>query len=181
MINKERLNKIIQEEVQKLLNEQPHVKAMLVYEHIEETLGADAVTELEEMSLESIEEIDEVAPPGKEKMVKKLKKTLPKTYTDPKSGERKQSSPWAIAWSQYNKKNENSTILEEQFTADDAREKSESGNPIMIPLRVADRIARDNSSSYSELERDSEYSDVFRQAKNIGSIDAWKLLMALGY
>ena len=78
MINKERLNKIIQEEVQKLLNEQPHVKAMLVYEHIEETLGADAVTELEEMSLESIEEIDEVAPPGKEKMVKKLKKTLPK-------------------------------------------------------------------------------------------------------
>ena len=44
----------------------------------------------------------EVTPPGHEKQVKALKKELPKTYTDD-SGERKESSPWALAWASYNK------------------------------------------------------------------------------
>lgn len=44
----------------------------------------------------------EVAPPGGEKQVKALKKTLPKTYKDD-SGKRKESNPYAIAWAQYKK------------------------------------------------------------------------------
>ena len=50
-----------------------------------------------------VEGVNEVTPPGREKQVKALKKVLPKTYTDPKTGERKKSSPWAVAWSSYKK------------------------------------------------------------------------------
>lgn len=52
----------------------------------------------------SEQELDEIAPPGREKQVKTLKHALPKSYTDPKTGERKESNPYAIAWAQHNKK-----------------------------------------------------------------------------
>jgi len=45
----------------------------------------------------------EVTPPGREKQVKKLKKELPKTYVDSKTGKREESNPWAIAWASYKK------------------------------------------------------------------------------
>jgi len=46
---------------------------------------------------------NEVAPPGKEDMVLALKKKIksgdmPKTYVDKKTGKRKKTNPWAIAW-----------------------------------------------------------------------------------
>jgi hypothetical protein len=44
--------------------------------------------------------LDEVAPPGKEKMVKALKKQ------NKGKPERKKVNPWAVAWAQYNKENE---------------------------------------------------------------------------
>lgn len=52
-------------------------------------------------------EVEEVAPPGREKQVKGIKKhmkkgDIPKTYVD-KTGKRKESNPWALAWAQYNK------------------------------------------------------------------------------
>lgn len=47
-------------------------------------------------------DIFESTPPGREDQVKKLKQELPKTYTD-KSGKTKESNPWAVAWSSYNK------------------------------------------------------------------------------
>ena len=50
----------------------------------------------------SEEELNEVTPPGREDQVKKLKQELPKTYTD-KSGRKKESNPWAVAWASYNK------------------------------------------------------------------------------
>jgi hypothetical protein len=51
----------------------------------------------------SFEQLDEVAPPGKEKVVRALKKELPKTYKDKSTGWEKESNPWAVAWSQYKK------------------------------------------------------------------------------
>jgi hypothetical protein len=54
------------------------------------------------------EALNEVTPPGYEKNVKGIKKSIkrgdtPKTYTDKETGETKETSPWAIAWSQKNK------------------------------------------------------------------------------
>lgn len=59
----------------------------------------------EEVELEQAERIEEVAPPGKEKQVLGIKKAIkrgdiPKTYIDPKTHKRKETNPWAIAWSQ---------------------------------------------------------------------------------
>jgi hypothetical protein len=47
---------------------------------------------------------DEIAPPGQEKQVKAIKRgikagDISKTYVD-RSGKRKKTNPWAIAWSQ---------------------------------------------------------------------------------
>ena len=51
--------------------------------------------------------IAEEAPPGREDQVKGLKKhigkDIPKTYTDKKTGEKKESNPYALAWAQHNK------------------------------------------------------------------------------
>ena len=44
-----------------------------------------------ECSMSEDEELDEVTPPGKEKVVKALKK------------QKGVDNPWAVAWSQYNK------------------------------------------------------------------------------
>lgn len=51
-------------------------------------------------------QVKEETPPGREDQVKALKKELPKTYTDKKTGERKKSNPWAVAWASYNKNKE---------------------------------------------------------------------------
>lgn len=48
-------------------------------------------------------DVGEETPPGREKQVKKLKKVLPKTYIDPKTGKKKKSNPHAVSWSSYNK------------------------------------------------------------------------------
>lgn len=58
------------------------------------------------MSMEPV--IKEKTAPGKEGMVKGIKKSIsrgdtPKTYKDKNSGERKETNPWSIAQSAYNK------------------------------------------------------------------------------
>ncbi len=58
------------------------------------------------MKMEACEcEMNEDAPPGREKQVKSLKKAIsrgdiPKTY---KANGRKETNPWAIAWAQHKK------------------------------------------------------------------------------
>lgn len=49
----------------------------------------------------------EATPPGHEKQVKGIKNALkhgeiPQTYVDKKTGKRKKTNPWAIAWSSHN-------------------------------------------------------------------------------
>ena len=54
---------------------------------------------------------NEVSPPDRKFQVKGIKKHLgqkgkkgiPKTYVDKKTGKRKESNPWAMAWGQYDK------------------------------------------------------------------------------
>ena len=50
--------------------------------------------------------LEEVTPPGREEQVKSLKKSLPKSYVSKETGERKESSPYAVAWSSYKKSKE---------------------------------------------------------------------------
>ncbi len=54
----------------------------------------------------------EVSPPDREHQVKGIKKhmaqkkgkdKIPKTYVDKKTGKRKKTNPWALAWAQYDK------------------------------------------------------------------------------
>ena len=50
----------------------------------------------------------EVAPPGRKKQVKGLKKAIKKgeinkTYVDKKTGKRMKANPFALAWAQYDK------------------------------------------------------------------------------
>ena len=57
------------------------------------------------------EAIKEVSPPDRKFQVKGIKKHLgqkgkkgiPKTYVDKKTGKRKETNPWALAWAQYDK------------------------------------------------------------------------------
>lgn len=49
----------------------------------------------------------ETTPPGHEKQVKGIKKALkrgevPQTYVDKKTGEKKKTNPWAMAWASHN-------------------------------------------------------------------------------
>ena len=54
---------------------------------------------------------NEVSPPDRKFQVKGIKKHLgqkgkkgiPKTYVDKKTGKRKETNPWALAWAQYDK------------------------------------------------------------------------------
>ena len=55
---------------------------------------------------------NEVSPPDRKEQVKGIKKhmaqkkgkdKIPKTYVDKKTGERKETNPWALAWAQYDK------------------------------------------------------------------------------
>ena len=54
---------------------------------------------------------NEVSPPDRKHQVKGIKKHLgqkgkkgiPKTYVDKKTGKRKETNPWALAWGQYDK------------------------------------------------------------------------------
>jgi len=55
---------------------------------------------------------DEVSPPDRKFQVKGIKKhmaqkkgkdKIPKTYVDKKTGKRKETNPWALAWAQYDK------------------------------------------------------------------------------
>ena len=55
---------------------------------------------------------NEVSPPDRKHQVKGIKKhmaqkkgkdKIPKTYVDKKTGERKETNPWALAWAQYDK------------------------------------------------------------------------------
>ena len=54
----------------------------------------------------------EVSPPDRKEQVKGIKKhmaqkkgkdKIPKTYVDKKTGKRKETNPWALAWAQYDK------------------------------------------------------------------------------
>ena len=70
-------------------------------------LGEDEACDECGMPMEdcSCEPVIEVAPPGREKQVKGLKKHMkkggiPKTFFDKKTGKRKKSNPWALAWVQ---------------------------------------------------------------------------------
>ena len=50
----------------------------------------------------------EVSPPDRKHQVKGIKKymkkgDIPKTYVDKKTGKRKKTNPWALAWAQYDK------------------------------------------------------------------------------
>ena len=126
-ITKESLLKLIREEINKVLKEEPLVSnpANGKEEDFSETLeevevprvGEEdfsetdrTVTEVEvpRVGEEDFSETDrlvtEETPPGREKQVKALKKELPKTYVDKKTGERKESSPWAVAWKSYQDK-----------------------------------------------------------------------------
>ena len=56
--------------------------------------------------------IIEVSPPDRKHQVKGIKKhmaqkkgkdKIPKTYVDKKTGKRKETNPWALAWAQYDK------------------------------------------------------------------------------
>jgi hypothetical protein len=55
---------------------------------------------------------NEVSPPDRKHQVKGIKKhmsqkkgkdKIPKTYVDKKTGKRKETNPWALAWAQYDK------------------------------------------------------------------------------
>ena len=57
-------------------------------------------------------DVNEVSPPARKNQVKGIKKhmaqkkgkdKIPKTYVDKKTGERKKTNPWALAWAQYDK------------------------------------------------------------------------------
>jgi len=98
-MNKSHLKQIIQEVYQELINEQfcscqcPFCLS----------LGPHSI---DECSCNE-NEIKEVTPPGKEDMVLALKKKIksgevPKTYIDKKTGKRKKTNPWAIAWASEN-------------------------------------------------------------------------------
>ncbi len=52
--------------------------------------------------MEEVEDLNEKAPPGMEKVIMTLKKELPKTYID-KHGQRRPSNPFAVAWAMYNR------------------------------------------------------------------------------
>ena len=76
---------------------------------IKETLSEGEMCSECGLSLEACGcQMDEVAPPHREKQVKGLKKHMkkgdvPKTYIDKKTGKRKESNPWALAWAQHKK------------------------------------------------------------------------------
>ena len=51
---------------------------------------------------------NEVSPPARRHQAKGIKKDIakgeiPKTYVDKKTGKRKKTNPWAMAWAQYDK------------------------------------------------------------------------------
>jgi len=57
-------------------------------------------------------DVNEVSPPARKNQVKGIKKhmaqkkgkdKIPKTYVDKKTGKRKETNPWALAWAQYDK------------------------------------------------------------------------------
>ena len=57
-------------------------------------------------------DVNEVSPPARKNQVKGIKKhmaqkkgkdKIPKTYVDKKTGKRKKTNPWALAWAQYDK------------------------------------------------------------------------------
>lgn len=65
-------------------------------------------SQIEEIIREELKAVMEVAPPGREKQVKGIKKhkatgDISKTYTDPETGKRKETNPWALAWAQHKK------------------------------------------------------------------------------
>ncbi|MDP3986716.1 MAG: DUF5661 family protein [Nanoarchaeota archaeon] len=87
-----------------VVEEEEVIKEELSDEQIEDIYrGTFASEEPCHVEMGEKEQIAEVAPPGREKQVKTLKKELPKTYTDKKTGEKKESNPWSVAWSQYKK------------------------------------------------------------------------------
>ena len=126
-ITKESLLKIIREEIEKVIKEEP-IESNPQYgkeedfsetpdetntplkedkEELEEEevrgKGEEDYSEVDHLVAEKKEKLKEETPPGRESQVKALKKELPKTYIDKKSDERKESNPWAVSWSSYQK------------------------------------------------------------------------------
>ena len=65
----------------------------------------------EEVDIKAVEFVNKkhksfqtIVEPHSNHQVKTLKKELPKTYEDPKTGERKESNPWAVSWKSYSEK-----------------------------------------------------------------------------
>lgn len=108
-LSKENLIHIIEEEIEKMTAEEKVTQQLQEIETDEEQKAAGKSHEQEDYSedfhtvQEGNEKIEEVTPPGREKQVKTLKKSLPKTYTDPKTGKKKESSPYAVSWASYKK------------------------------------------------------------------------------
>ena len=74
---------------------------------------ADAIRiGIAQQAFEKIKDSNEVSPPDRKYQVKGIKKhmaqkkgkdKIPKTYVDKKTGKRKKTNPWALAWAQYDK------------------------------------------------------------------------------
>ena len=74
---------------------------------------ADAIRiGIAQQAFEKIKDSNEVSPPDRKHQVKGIKKhmaqkkgkdKIPKTYVDKKTGKRKKTNPWALAWAQYDK------------------------------------------------------------------------------
>ncbi len=63
--------------------------------------------------------LTEMAAPNRERQVKKLKKKLPKTYKDKKTGKRKKSNAFAVSWASFNKGKKKSVKEQDKKKNDD--------------------------------------------------------------
>ena len=74
---------------------------------------ADAIrVGIAQQAVDQLKDRNEVSPPDRKHQVKGIKKhmaqkkgkdKIPKTYVDKKTGKRKKTNPWALAWAQYDK------------------------------------------------------------------------------
>jgi hypothetical protein len=111
-ISRKRLMEIISEEIDSIMNlkEEPiehlgdHEEDKSEAEHSDVSAVKEEVKKVPEMKEKKVEKVQEETPPGREEQVKAIEKSdTPETYTDKKTGKKKESNPWAIAWASYNK------------------------------------------------------------------------------
>ena len=92
----------------------------------------------------------EMAAPGREPQVKKLKKKLPKSYKDKKTGKKKKSNSWAVSYDSHNKGKKKVKEQEKPDKEDDKEEDDDSEN-YEWPTDTSTDAPADNSDDLENI------------------------------